>query len=282
MRKILPKHWCRKSHVARPNEVHIVFYSRNKNAIPNFNLPIRADFDEESTGCYHGHVLKLFSKCFNREYELLFITNNLTSICFPDDSHSREYMENYSAKARAVLPRNYSEKYLRQNAISHQASNEQNLPNQCCKPRQKQQPRQLKQQRQTDRPRNRRQPKRTQTNDHQIVLAKKEKEIAMLRLAINNLNKRLGDEDLTINKQLETEEHFSFSSDDDSEGEIDPGDGDSNGDECADRSSSVGTLVNGRATENANKENTSSNMQQRKLNDMMFSFSRDYIENVRN
>lgn len=176
---------------------------------------------------------------------------------------------------------------MRQNAISQQASNEP-----ARQQRQRHQARKARQQRQ---PHQRRQPgqrcdtskpNQTQVNDQHMLLAKKGSEISMLRTTIRKLNERLGSEDLTSKHNQETGEYL-LSSSEDGEGS-ENGDADDGGSneigECANSNCSDnnvnGDSVNDEMAANGDKENAPANMQRQTKHDMMFSFAREFIENV--
>lgn len=42
------------------NEKRVIFYSNNELHTPDFLLPIRSEFDENSDACYHAYILKAF------------------------------------------------------------------------------------------------------------------------------------------------------------------------------------------------------------------------------
>lgn len=190
------------------------------------------------------------------------IHSNLNFV-FKDKSHSREYIEKYTAKTRAILPQNYSEKYLRQNAISQSTSSKLRPPRQ---PRQKRQPRK------PGKPRKHHQIKEA---DPELLLAKKEQEIKLLRGAVHKLNNRVGVEDLTVEKRRM--ERMLLSSSDDERGS---GNESHSENEVRKAVKNIVSIdLNGEAI-NSNKENVSSNMQHENTSDMMFSFSNEYTQNV--
>lgn len=190
---------------------------------------------------------------------------------FKDESYSREYIENYTAKTPAILPQNYSEKYLRQNAISRATSS-------AVRPsRQPRQQRPLRKSEKSRKPKKLRKPHQTKGTDSQYLLAKKEEEILVLRGAIRNLNARVGIEDLTI-KQKRMEGMLLSSSDD----EGGSGNQSNSEDEDVPNENHAAADLNGESSgaSNSNKENVPSNMQQENTSDMMFSFSHQYTQNV--
>lgn len=87
--------------------------------------------------------------------------------------------------------------------------------------------------------------------DSDLLLAKREKEIQCLRKAVNYLNDRLGDEDLTVQLMREHGNMLLSSADESDD------------------------------SEDVDEENVPQNVQNVKLTDMAFSFSHQYILNVR-
>lgn len=214
-----------------------------------------------------------------------------------DETHSREYIFKYSKNARAILPRNYSEKYLQENAICQQASNGQPQPRKAKRSRQVKQPRQAKQSRkqvsnERHHPRQQREQSESNLNHHdqKLLLAKQEKEIKLLKDAVRNLNDKLGAEDLTIEKKrlgevlLSSSEDESISEDgyiDVSHFKLNRGDGCANGNAL--NGTSNGDAMNEAITNKENiplTANVALDVQPQKMYDMMFSFSHEYVEIV--
>lgn len=71
---VVPSGWVKnvndadgRNHGKISNERVVVFFSRNKKQLAQFDLKPKTNFNGEQNACYFGHVLKIFGDCQQTE-----------------------------------------------------------------------------------------------------------------------------------------------------------------------------------------------------------------------